>query len=76
MIMNYNNIPVFYCKNPNCLSIAIRCDDPTSTSIEGVLGDEFKYCKTCGGVEIGVMNFSNWEILYEDTHGYKLLDTK
>jgi hypothetical protein len=74
--MNYNNIPVFYCKNPNCLSIAIRCDDPTSTSIEGVLGDEFKYCKTCGGVEIGVMNFSNWEILYEDTHGYKLLDTK
>ena len=73
--MNYNNIPVFYCKNPDCLSLAIKCEDPDGVSTEGSLGDEFKYCKTCGGFEIGVMTFSNWETLYEDTHGYKLLNT-
>lgn len=55
----YNEIPVFYCKD--CLSLAIlRLDD-------------YNYCKHCGSTDIDVAMIEDWEKIYKEKHGRKFL---
>jgi len=61
----YNEVPLYYCKR--CLSLHIlRMDE-----IGGI-----DYCVKCGGTEIGVSLLPDWEVLYEDKYGKKLIKTK
>lgn len=59
----YNNVPVFYCKN--CLSLKIR-------DIEHV--DNSEYCDECGSTNIGSTNIEEWEALHKAKYRHKFLD--
>lgn len=45
--INYNDIPVYYCRK--CLSLLIKQDS--------VYGD---YCPECGGFDIGQAHIEDW----------------
>lgn len=57
---NYNDEPIFYCKN--CLSLRIR----------GI--DDFEYCDVCSSTNIGQCSIKEWEDLYQARFGHKYLD--
>jgi len=56
----YNEVPVYYCKH--CLSLDIRALD------------KYDYCNNCGNTHIGVALIDNWERLYENRYGEKLIN--
>lgn len=55
---DYNNIPVYYCKE--CLSLLIWTYDINTD-----------YCAKCGNTDIGVTTIDLWEELYEHKYGKK-----
>lgn len=57
----YNDIPVYYCKN--CLSLAILRD-----------GDTGCFCNDCGNTDTSMSNIDTWEFLYEQEFGELFLD--
>lgn len=58
----YNEIPVFYCKD--CLSLTI------------LNIDKYNYCRRCGSTDIGVSLIDDWEKMYEDKFGTRHLNKK
>lgn len=56
----YNDEPVFYCKN--CLSLKIK-----------VVGG-YDFCDDCGSTHIETTHINNWEKLYEERYGSKFLE--
>ena len=70
--INYNKIPVFYCKK--CLSLAVYCEDADEPSEEGKNTNELKYCLDCGEHNIGTTTINVWERLYQEKYGVKYLD--
>lgn len=65
MDTNYNDEPVFYCKE--CLSLKIQ-----SLNLYG----DIDYCCDCGSTDIATAHIEEWEKLYQHKYGYKLLDKK
>lgn len=57
---DYNQQPVFYCKN--CLSLKIR----------GV--EEYNYCDECGSTDIEETSIFNWEEMYKNKFGVSYLN--
>lgn len=57
---NYNDIPVFYCKK--CLSL----------NIKSVIGMD--YCDDCNSTNIEQCHIEEWEKMYQERYGYKLLE--
>lgn len=60
---NFNNEPVFYCKN--CLSLKVKI-------VPGM--EDLDYCDECGATSIAQTNIETWEKMYEDKFGFKYLD--
>ena len=56
--INYNYIPVYYCKH--CLSLLV---------IDGGFMD---YCGDCGGTDIGTASLHEYDKLYQERFGVKL----
>jgi len=56
----YNDIPVFYCKK--CLSL----------NIKSVIGMD--YCSDCNSTNIEQCHIEEWEKMYQERYGYKLLE--
>lgn len=56
----YNDIPVFYCKK--CLSL----------NIKSVIGMD--YCDDCNSTNIEQCHIEEWEKMYQERYGYKLLE--
>lgn len=61
--INYNDIPVFYCKN--CMSLKIK-----TVAIDS----DLDYCDECGSTNIGQMHIDEWNKIYEKNHGFKFID--
>ena len=59
-IEEYNNEPVFYCKN--CLSLKVK-----------IVGG-FDFCDECGCTDISQCHIEEWDKLYETRNGRKFLD--
>lgn len=59
---NYNDIPVYYCRD--CLSLKIG-------SI--VASQIVDYCMDCGSTNIDSTHINNWETLYEDKYKTKFI---
>lgn len=59
---DYNDEPVFYCMH--CLSLRIR-----DAGLPDLL-----YCDECGSVDILSSSIEEWEDLYKQKYGCKLLD--
>lgn len=59
----YNDIPVCYCQR--CLSLKIR-----------TIGQDkdMDYCDDCGATDINEIHISEWENLYKEKYGHKLLN--
>ena len=55
---DYNNVPVYYCKD--CLSLLIHQYDIHTD-----------YCAKCGNTDIGVTTIDKWEKMYFDKYGKK-----
>lgn len=60
---DYNNIPVYYCKQ--CLSLNIL-------NIPGTENSDF--CNNCNSTDIGITDIDTWESLYYDKYKCKYLD--
>lgn len=56
----YNNLPVFYCKN--CLSLNIK------------LVENSEFCDSCGSTEIETTDIEEWEKLYKKRYNKYYLD--
>lgn len=59
----YNEAPVFYCRN--CLSLKIR-------DVEHIENSEF--CDECGSTDVGSISIDAWDTLYKNRYGHKFLD--
>ena len=59
----YNDIPVFYCKD--CLALNIKT----------VAGD-LEYCDRCGSTDIGNLHIEAWQGLYRKRYGFDYLTSK
>ena len=59
----YNEVPIFYCKH--CLSLKVRY----VSSIE-----DSEFCDECGSTDIAQENVREWEKMYEEKYGHKLLE--
>ena len=59
----FNDEPVFYCKN--CLSLKIK-------TVPGMI--ELDYCDDCGSTDISKTNIETWRQLYKDRFGFDYLD--
>lgn len=55
-IEEYNNEPVYYCKN--CLSLRIMD-----------LNEKISFCDRCGSTEVGICHIAEWEKLYKNKYG-------
>lgn len=63
--VDYNAIPVFYCKH--CLSLNIKTVDES-------IGTEYlDFCANCGSTEIGQTDIHTWEKMYEQKYGKNFL---
>ena len=60
----YNNIPVYYCKD--CLSLKIRSVD-SDTSMD--------YCDECGCTHVEKTDIHTWENLYINKYGFNYLNS-
>lgn len=64
--LEYNSIPVHYCKH--CLSLRIKGLEST---------EEFDYCDECGSLDIGQCSIEEWEELYKKAHnGRRYIEDK
>lgn len=61
----YNDIPVYYCKE--CLSLKIM-------RVAGM--EEACYCDICGCTDIKQSSIEEWEQLYNKKHGFTHLNSK
>lgn len=61
--IDYNAIPVFYCKH--CLSLNIKTVD------ESIDTEYLDFCAECGSTEIGQTDIHTWEKMYEQKYGKK-----
>ena len=59
----YNNEPVFYCKN--CLSLKIKTV---------YTGSNLDYCDECGSTEIEQIHIEEWRNLYRNKYGFDFLN--
>ena len=59
--VDYNAIPVFYCKH--CLSLNIKTVD------ESIDTEYLDFCANCGSTEIGQTDIHTWEKMYEQKYG-------
>ena len=59
----FNDEPVFYCKN--CLSLKIK-------TVPGMI--ELDYCDDCGSTDISKTDIETWRQLYKDRNGFDYLD--
>lgn len=57
---DYNNIPVYFCKE--CLSLLVRQYD-----------EKTNYCDKCGSTDIEVTTIDKWQELYKDKYGKNLI---
>ena len=57
----YNDIPVYFCKN--CLSLAIIRN-----------GEKDCFCGECGNTETSMASIDTWEFLYEQEFGELYVD--
>lgn len=55
----YNQEPVFYCKD--CLSLKIR-------DVEHI--DSSEYCDDCGSTDIGTASIEEWDAMYVAKYGH------
>lgn len=55
---DYNEEPVFYCKN--CLSLKVKTV-PVDSDLD--------YCDDCGSTDIEHTNIHDWENLYKERYG-------
>lgn len=62
-IEDYNNEPVYYCKN--CLSLRIMD-----------LNDKISFCDRCGSTEIGTCHIDEWKKLYKKKYGREYIKQK
>lgn len=61
---DYNQEPVFFCKN--CLSLKIRY----------VVGlEDSDYCDECGSTEIEQASIEEWQEMYKKKYGHNFLET-
>lgn len=58
--IDYDSIPVFYCKH--CLSLRIKCMDEEHEE------DFIEYCDDCSSTDIGQTDIHTWERMYEDEY--------
>ncbi len=63
-MIDYNEEPVFYCKQ--CLSLKIR-------SVQNLKDSE--YCDDCGATDIECINIKDWSDLYKKRYGHDYLET-
>ena len=61
---DYNQEPVFFCKN--CLSLKIR---------NGVGLEDSDYCDECGSTEIGQASIEDWQEMYKSKYGHYFLES-
>lgn len=61
--IDYNAIPVFYCKH--CLSLNIKTVD------ESIDTEYLDFCAECGSTEIGQTDIHTWKKMYEQKYGKK-----
>lgn len=59
----YNEEPVFYCKN--CLSLRIKTVQ---------VGSNLEYCDECGSTDIEQTNIEEWRAIYKDRYGIDFLN--
>lgn len=59
----YNDEPVFYCKN--CLSLKVKTV---------VVGSDLDFCDECGSTDIGQAHIGEWRRLYKERYGFDYLD--
>ena len=59
----FNDEPVFYCKN--CLSLKIK-------TVPDMI--ELDYCDDCGSTDISKTDIETWRQLYKDRFGFDYLD--
>lgn len=62
---NYNDEPVFYCKN--CLSLKVK------TVASGLNLD---YCDDCGSTDIVETHIDTWQNMYRERYGFDYLTNK
>ena len=63
--VDYNAIPVFYCKH--CLSLNIKTVD------ESIDTEYLDFCANCGSTEIEQTDIHTWEKMYEQKYGRNFL---
>ena len=61
---DYNQEPVFFCKN--CLSLKIR-------NVVGLENSD--YCDECGSTEIGQASIEDWQEMYKSKYGHYFLES-
>lgn len=59
----YNDEPVFYCKN--CLSLKVKTV---------VVGSDLDFCDECGSTDIGQAHIEEWRRLYKERYRFDYLD--
>jgi diaminopimelate epimerase len=72
---DYNSIPVEYCANARCSSLAIiqeKEKDENGVEIED--GKMIVYCRDCGSIKIEKGHIDVWKEDYHQAHGKFLLD--
>lgn len=61
-IEEYNDEPVYYCKN--CLSLRVM-----------PLNDKISFCDICGNTDIGKCHINEWMKLYREKYGKDYIKT-
>lgn len=64
--IEYNNIPIHYCKH--CLSLNIRSVVEETETVD--------FCDDCGATMIGVSHINTWEKMYQEKYGKTFLNYK
>ena len=61
----YNNEPVFYCKN--CLSLKIKTV---------MVDSDLDFCDECGATDIDKTHIKDWENKFKERYGFNYLTKK
>lgn len=61
--INYNKIPVYYCKR--CLSLAIMNVPEQENS---------DFCNECFSTDVDITDINTWEQLYQEKYGKKYIN--